>query len=176
MKKDMLGVFILMSALVLSISFTSAAGITDILNSIDESTLMFFSIFIISFSFLFFALNKFFKDKPAFAGVIASVLAFLIVYWISRSEFNVSDFFYSLGLSGESVTLLITIIIVAGIIFTIVKLHADSLLVLGGLFIVASFFVYEKEVLIIIGAVLVIIRIAISLFTSKEKKEAKKGK
>jgi uncharacterized membrane protein YkgB len=159
MKKSVLSSLILLS----SISLVKAASLSELLSSIDESMVVYFSIFILSFVLCFFALSKFFKDNRAFAGIIAAVISFLIVFGINKAEltqgFNVSDFFYNLGVSTETFSLIIGIIIVAGIVFLIIKMRRDSLYVLGGLLIVTSFFVYAKAILIIVGIILIGIRI-----------------
>ncbi|VVB84077.1 Uncharacterised protein [uncultured archaeon] len=154
------------------INFASAQnGLDDLLNSIEQSTVVFFSVFIISFVILFFSLSKtLFKENKSFAGIIAVTLSFLIVYGLNKSNFDVSNLFSNLGISGETLNLIIALVVIAGVIFMIVNLKKDSLFVLGGLFIVASFFVYAKTLLIVVGVILIGIR----LFMKKGKGDKKK--
>ena len=155
MKKEMLSFFILL----VSVGFVSSQGLSDILNGIDESTIILFAVFIVSFSLLFFSLNKVFKkENTTTAGIISVVIAFVIVYGISKSGFNIQDSLYGIGISPEVLGVIIPIIIVAGIILLIINLAKDSLLVIGGLSIVASFFVYSKLILIVVGVILIAVR------------------
>jgi len=168
MKKSILLVFLLFSA----IRFVSAQGLGELLNNIDQSTILLFAIFILSFSLLFFALNKAFKKQnTAISGIISVVIAFLIVYGINKSGFNVEGSLSNIGISAEALGVIVPIIIVAGIIFLIIRLAKDSLLVLGGLFILASFFVYAKLILIVIGAGLIVARMFIKKGVWERKKK-----
>ena len=158
MKKSVLSAFLLL----LAINFASGQGLSDLLNDIDESTILLFAVFILAFSFLFFALNKVFKkENTAISGIISVVVAFLITYGISKSGFSLQDSLLGIGISQQALGIIVPLIIVAGIIFLIIKLAKDSLLVIGGLFIVASFFVYAKSILIAIGVILILARIFI---------------
>ena len=58
MKKSVLGIFLLIA----SFSFVSAQGLGELLDMINESTLVLSAVFIISFSLIFFSLQKFFKQ------------------------------------------------------------------------------------------------------------------
>jgi len=158
MKKGLLSFFIWVTA----IGFASSQGLGELLGGIDESTILLFAIFIIAFSLLFFALNRVFKkENTAISGIISVVLAFLITYGISRSGFSIEDSLLDIGISQQALGIVIPLIIIAGIVFLIIKLAKDSLLAIGGLFILASFFVYAKLILIVIGSVLIIARIFI---------------
>jgi len=168
--------WLLVFVLLVSINFISAATLSDLLNSIDQSTVLYFSVFIISFSLFFFALGKFFKDNKLIPGVISVALAFLIVYGINQSGLSMENLFFNLGISGDAMEIIFTIapfLIAAGIIFVIVKLKKDSLLVVGGLLIAASFFIYEKTISIVIGIILIIIRIFIPKGKWENKKNSK---
>jgi hypothetical protein len=158
MKKSVLSILLL----IFSLSLVKASDLNDLLNNIDESVVIYFSIFILAFVLLFFALNKFFKEQNrTFAGIIAAVLSFLIVYGVNKSGFSIGDFFLDLGVPTETLSLIVALIVLAGIVFIIVKMGKDSLFVIGGLLIVGSLFVYAKAILIIIGAVLLLARITI---------------
>jgi hypothetical protein len=156
--KKWLSIFVLL----VSINLISAASLSELLNGIDQSTILFFGIFIISFMLLFFSLKKIFKGDTTTSGIISIALSFMIVYGINKSGLSMENFFFDLGISGNIMEIVYTIaplLIIAGIIFTVVKLKKDSLLVIGGLLIIASFFIYEKTISIVIGAILIIVRI-----------------
>ncbi len=163
MKGGLLAIFIFLSA----ISFVSAQELSDLLSSIDESTVVFFAIFLVSFAVLFFSLNKIFKNNKSIAGIIAVVISFLLVYWVNKSGFDAQGLLLSIGISESVLATVLPIIILAGIVFMIIKLKGNSLLAIGGLFIVASFFVYAKLVLIAIGVVLIIVRLGMMLRKKK---------
>jgi len=148
--------------LLISINLISAASLSELLNQIDQSTVLFFVVFIVSFSLLFFALNKVFRGNTTTSGIISVALSFMIVYGINQSGLSMENFFFDLGISGSIMDIIYTIaplLIIAGIIFAIIKLKKDSLLIIGGLLIIASFFIYEKTIAIVIGAILIIIRL-----------------
>ena len=158
MKKDVLSILLLL----LSISLVKASDLSELLDGIDESVVVYFSIFILSFVLMFFALNKFFKEQNrAFAGIIAAVLSFLIVYGINKTGFDIVNFFLDLGIPTETLSTIVTLIVLAGVVFIIVKMGKDSLFVLGGLLIVGSLFVYAKAVLIFLGIILLGLRVIV---------------
>ncbi len=168
MKKGVLFIFLLFAM----ISFVSAQGdLSELLGSIDQASMIIYALFIIFFSILFFSLSKtMFKEDRAVAGILAAVISLLIVYGINKSGFDIEDIFYDIGISEEALFIIIPIIIIAGVIFTIVKLKKNSLFVIGGLLIVASIFVYEKTVLLVIGSILILAR----MFIPKKKWNMKK--
>lgn len=152
--KKWISIFILLA----SMSFVSAQGtISDLLNSIDETTLILYAVFIISFTLLFFSLNRVFKDNRSTSGIISAAIALLITYGVNKSGWDIQGFAFNLGISSDVLATIIPIILIAGIIFAIIKLKKDSLLVLGGLLIAVSFFVYEQTLLITVGIILAII-------------------
>jgi hypothetical protein len=165
--KKWISFFILLS----SISFVSAQNtFGDLLNQIDQTTLLLYAVFIISFSLLFFALSKFFKESRAIAGLISAAIALLLTYAVNKSGLDIQGFVFGLGISQDALATAIPIVILLGSIFIIIKLAKNSLLVLGGLLILASFFVYEQTALLVLGIILVGIR----FFIPKGKWEMKK--
>lgn len=91
MKKAVLFAFLFLA----SINLVSAQSmISDLLNKIDQSMVILSSIFIISFSLLFFALSKTaFKTNGTIAGIIAAILAFLITYGVNKTGFDFPGIF-----------------------------------------------------------------------------------
>ncbi len=160
MKKEFLSVF----TFIISIGFVSSEGLSDLLNGIDESTILLFAVFIVSFTLLFFSLNRVFKkENTTTSGIISVVISFLIVYALSKSEFNLSDSLSSIGISSEALGIIIPLIIVAGIVVLVMRFKRDSLYFLGVVLIVLSFFVYAKTLLITVGIILIAVRIALGL-------------
>jgi len=165
MKKSILLVFLLFS----TISFVSAQGLGELLNNIDQSTILLFAIFILSFSLLFFALNKAFKKQnTAISGIISVVIAFLIVYGINKSGFNIEGSLSDIGISPEMLGIVIPLVIIAGIIFLVIRLKENSLLAIGGLLILVSFFVDAKLLLILVGVILILVRFFIAYGKKKK--------
>lgn len=162
MKKGVLGIFLLLS----TISFASAAGIGNLLDLVDESTLILSSIFIVTFAILFFSLQRVFKGNNGIAGIVSAVISLVTVYFINKSGFDFSGFFLDIGISEEVIWTIVPLLIVAGVIFAIIKLRTGSLILFGGLLILLSFFAYEKVLLIFLGIVLAVVGI---FFVSKKK-------
>lgn len=157
MKKE-LGCFLV---LMFSIGLVSAQGLSDILNQIDQSTVVLFGIFLVAFSLLFFALNRALKGNTAIAGVISAVISFLIVYAINRTGFDLNSYFYGWGISSDVISTIIPLIMLGVAVLLIIKLRKNSLLILGVGLIALSFFVYAQTLLIVVGAVLIIVRFLI---------------
>lgn len=152
-------IFLLLAA----ISFVSAQGegLSGLLNQIDESTLVLFAIFLIVFVLLFFSLKKVFRGDTTTSGIISVMLSLLITYGINKTGFDIQGLFYNIGISGDILSTALPIVILAGIVFLIIKLAKNSLLAIGGLSILLSFFVYAQTLLIVIGVVLIIVRFLI---------------
>ena len=163
MKKEMSILLLLMM-----ISFASAQGLSDLLNQIDESTVILYAIFIVSFSVLFFSLNKVFKDNRTMAGVVSAVISFLIVYGVNKTGFDFQGFFFDIGISEEILMTIVPLIILVGAVFLIIKLKLASMYVFGVLLIASSFFVYEKTFLISLGIIFILIGFFVTLGTKKK--------
>lgn len=158
------GVLVLSSFIFLAmINLVSAQDLlSDLLNTFDESMIVLSAVFIISFSMIFFALNKsLFKENKPIAGVIAAAVAFLIVYGVNKTGFDFGGFFLDIGISESIFMTIIPLIILAGVVFTIIALGKKSLFVFGGLLVAVSFFVHAKELLMIVGIILLIIGFAL---------------
>jgi hypothetical protein len=140
MKRGMLATFILLA----SISFVSAQNsISDLLNQIDQSTVVLYAVFLVSFAILFFSLNRVFKDNRSIAGLISAIIAFLLTYFVNKSGLDIQGFFFNLGVSQDLLSTILPLIILGGIVLIIIKLKKSSLFLFGALLIGLSFFVYE---------------------------------
>jgi len=157
--------------LITIIGFVSSQGLGGILESIDEETVWLFAIFIIAFALLFFSLNKVFRGNTSIAGIISVVIAFLIVYAVNKTGLDVQGFFYGIGISQEVLGVILPIVIVAGIVLLIIKMAKNSLLVIGGLLILLSFFVYARTLLIVVGVILIVVRFFIKRGVWEPKKK-----
>jgi len=148
-------------------------SLSDILNQIDASTVFLGAIFIIAFALINQGLSKTFKDNKAAGGIIAFAASFMITYGINRSGFDFENIFYnfgySLGLSEDLIYTIVMVLLIAGVIYLIWKLAKESLVIIGGLLIATSFFTYERENLIILGIILIIIRVFIKKGTWERK-------
>lgn len=170
MKKSLLFAFIFLAA----ISFVSAQDFSEILEQIDQSAIILYAIFIISFSLLFFSLNKVFRGSKSTAGIVSAMISFLIVYGINKIGFDVEGLLFSIGLSENILWTILPILILGGVIFIIITLKKNSLFIFGGLLIVLSLFVYTKTLLVIIGVILIGIRLFIgkNIFKRKGKRSS----
>jgi membrane-associated HD superfamily phosphohydrolase len=146
--------------LLATIGFVNAqgGGLGGLLNSIDESTLVLFAIFLIVFVLLFFSLKKVFRGDTATSGIISVMLALLITYGVNKTGFDIQELIFNLGISQGILSTILPIVIVAGIVFLVIYLAKNSLLAIGGLFILLSFFVYAKTLLIVVGVILIAVR------------------
>jgi len=156
-----------------SINLISAASLSDLLNELDESAIVLFAIFLICFSFIFFALSKFFKDNKVFPAIISMSISLLIIYGINKSGLDLENIFSNIGVSGSAMEAVYTIapfVVIAGIIFAIVKFAKESLIIVGGFFLVLGFLIEEGTIFLILGIILIIVR----FFIPKDKWKMKK--
>ncbi|MCK9595714.1 hypothetical protein M0R19_00830 [Candidatus Pacearchaeota archaeon] len=155
--------------LIAMIGFANAQGISDILSSFDESTLILYAVFAITFTILFFALQKtVFKGNNTPAVIIAGALALIATYSINKTGFDVGGFAIDLGIPEDFLLMLIPIILLGGIIFAIIKFKKEALWIVGSLLLAVGFFTYGGSVFIITGLILIGIRIVIMIKWGKK--------
>jgi hypothetical protein len=129
----------------------------EILGGLDPSTIILSLLFIIFFVFIQLVLSRSLKDKNS-ASIIALCISLLAVYGISKTGFNISEFFYNIGISDNIIYNIIPFIILGGLIFLFWKIKLRTIMtVLGLLLIVASFFVYEKTYVLVAGIIILVI-------------------
>lgn len=159
MKKGVLFAFILISA----VSFASAASMGELLSSIDQSTVIFLAVFLISFSLLFFSLNKVFKKQnTTTSGIISAALAFLLVYWVNKSEFDVEGSLYDLGINSNILYTLLPIVIAAAIIFLLVKFKTKALyIIIAALVLLGLFILKDISAIIVLGVIVLLFALVI---------------
>jgi len=167
-KRDNL-IFISLFLFVLSISFASSETLSEILASIEPSLVILTTLFIIVFALTYFSLNKYFKkENQTISGIVALAVSLLVIYAINRTQIITNyNFLYTIGISESSAGWIFFLIGAAILAFIISKFKIDSLWIMGILLMGLSLFVYEKDILFVIGAFLVIIR----FFFKKKKKE-----
>ena len=71
----------------------SSFSFSDLLNSIDSSTMLLGAVFVLSFLFANWSLSKFFKGNRAFAGIAAFVVSLFITWGVNRTGLDFEGFF-----------------------------------------------------------------------------------
>ena len=163
--------------LITMISFVSAQfygrySLSDILNSVDPSTMILGVAFIVFFAFLNAALSRFFIDNKAIGGVIAFAISLLIIYGINRTGLDFEGFFYNIGFSEGFLATIISLVLIGGAIYLGIKYGFGILsTIIGGFFIILSFtdFIYETGTTFFIGVIFLVI--GIWLLWRKKKRE-----
>lgn len=150
------------------INFVSAYGhnsIQSLLDSLDPSTAILGSIFLISFILLNFSLSRAFKGQKGIPGVLSFIISFLIIYGINRSGFDYQniyyDLFYNIGLSSGIASTFLPLIILAAAVFIVWKFNFAILFITLGSFIAiyGAAFAYATLATIIIGGIFIAIGI-----------------
>ena len=151
--------------LVLMVNFVSAQfyggfSLSNILYSIDSSTMILGIVFIVAFALLNYSLSKVFYDNKAIAGIIAFAISLGITWGMNRTGLNFEGFFYTLGFSEGFLATIVSLALIGGGIYLGVKYGFGVVLtVLGGFFIILSFtsFIYETGTTFIIGLIFMIV-------------------
>ena len=159
MKKGMLFLSMFLTVMLISFIGASSLSLSFFLDSISGDNLTILLVFVVSFSVLFFSLNKGFHGNKPIAAVISFALAFGITYWVNDRGFNIGGFMYDLGISTEFLSILVPILAIALIVFLAFMLKKNSLWVFGGFLLASAFFVYEKALVILLGLALILIRL-----------------
>lgn len=157
-------------------------SIGDFLDAFGFENLLLIATFLISFALINFILKRFLKDKyeqpnKAVAGIVAFAISMLIVYGVHRMEFDLENFFYNIGIGSEILEMAVPLIVLAAVMLLIWKIGICLVLfALGLLLTIISFtdLVYEPEILLITGIVLVIAGI-ICFWVKKRKPRAEAG-
>jgi|TARA_Y100000310_G_scaffold116790_1_gene115476 hypothetical protein len=145
------------------INFVSASfhyggfGLSNILDSIDPSTMFLGLLFIVIFVFSNYALSKFFKDNKSIGGILSFVISLGIVYWVNRTGLDFEGFFFNIGFSSGILYTIIPLVLIGGIIFLGFKYDFGTILAtVGGFLLIVSFtdLVYERGFIFIIGLIL----------------------
>ena len=143
-------------------------SITEIFDRFGAENIIYLSLFLIFFTFLFTVLNRvgIFRDhygnpNTGSLTVISLSISLLITYGFYRSNYNIEDLFYNFGFSTDSLYPVILIAILALLVFIMWRFSVGILLmVLGILLALISIFteiIYEKTTALIIAIVLFLI-------------------
>ena len=148
-------VFLVAMINLVSAQFYGGFSISDILSSIDQSTMILGVIFVVSLAFINQALIRtIFRDNAAIAGIIAFAISLLIIYGINLTGLDFEGFFYNLGFSEGFLSTVVLLALIGGGIYLGIKYGVgEMLMVLGGFFIILSFtdFIYETATTFILG-------------------------
>tara|TARA_Y100000031_G_scaffold150444_1_gene189841 strand:+ start:1763 stop:2407 length:645 start_codon:yes stop_codon:yes gene_type:complete len=149
---------------IVSAQFYGGFSLSNMLNSVDPSTMVLGTIFIISFAFLNFSLSRFFKGSEGIAGVVAFSISLLITWGINRTGFDYSSLFYDIFffIPEDLLYTLMPFVLLGLIIFGIVKLKSFGKVfaILGGFLLAIVIFtdlVYEKGIVGTIGAIFLVV-------------------
>ena len=150
-------VFLVAMINLVSAQFYGGFSLSDILSSIDQSTMILGVIFVVSLAFINQALIRtIFRDNVAIARIIAFANSLLIIYGINLTGLDFEGFFYNLGFSEGFLSTVVLLALIGGGIYLGIKYGVgEMLMVLGGFFIILSFtdFIYETATTFILGLI-----------------------
>lgn len=145
-------------------AYYGQTSLENLLNSLDPSTAILGSIFIIFFILINYPLSKAFKDQKGVAVILAFVLSFISIYTINRSGFDYQNIyynlFYNIGLSSAVASTLLPILFLIGTLIILWKFDMAVLsIILGTLMFLGGILglVYEGGLLTGIGIVFILI-------------------
>ncbi len=142
--------------------------LSSILYSIPPNQMLLGLSFIIFFVLLNFLISKTLKGNRSSSTIIALCISLLAVYGLYRINFDLVAMLSSIGLRGDFIYTILPIILAAGLIFVFWKVgFGRTLLIVGLLLIIASFFIYDNKTLLLIGIALFFIGL---FLISKRKK------
>ncbi len=154
-------------------------SIGDFLDAFGFENLLLMASFLVSFALINFSLNRFVKDKygtpnKSLSGVIAFALSILVVYAVHTTGFDLSGFFFNMGIDSEIFSSIVYLVVFGAIIYILWKVGKKILLILGLLLILLSFtdWVYEKEIVLFTGIGLIILWAIIKFATRKKSEDA----
>ncbi len=155
---------VLLTLLLISVNLISAyspgAGLDDILNSFDDSTIILSLLFVIFFTTIQFILKRFMKNEDGNSSVIISLaISLLMVFQINRMNYGFDNFFYEIGLYGENLFYLGLIAFIALATYLLTKFKSTAMIVLGAIMIFLSFtnfFIDLAGILLLLGLILLI--------------------
>ncbi len=147
------------------------------LGRIDSSIIPFGIVFILLFTLVFYGASRIFRDKygnvsKGTAGVIAFCISLLAVWGIYRSNWDISSFFYGLGISETALWVIgiIAFVIIAFLMIKALKFCGFMMVLGAGLMLIGILtdWVYQKAVIIIVGVALLLL--GLWLCVKKKKK------
>jgi len=152
-------------------------SLSNFFYSIDSVTMSLVLVFIISFAFLIFILQKsIFRENSTIAAVISFALSLGITYSLNRTGFNIAGLFYGFGISPDLLfTIFLMLFFILVIYFAVKKKLRYLILGLGLLLIILALFtdlIYERGVALLIGGALLLIGFWLISRNKKKKRRA----
>ena len=130
-------------------------------NYFDDSMIVYGLIFVIFFAFISFALGRtVFKENKGTNAVASLAIAGLAVWGLTKTNINVGGFHVGNLYIGDYAPTIFTILLIGLLIYSIYRrVFANVLIGLGLFLIIISFtgLVYEKNIILILGIILLII-------------------
>lgn len=170
MKKEVIKSFPVLSLFsLLLINLVSAAdfSLSNALDSFDPESVFLITIFILVFTFCFWGASRVFSTRDQFgnrhpnkmiAGVVSLALAFFAAYGANKYGFDLGGIGIEFELFQGIWGILIPLILLAGIIYLLIKMKLETLLI-GGIFLALlslTGLVFEKDQLLWWGIILII--------------------
>lgn len=164
----------LLLTLLASINFVSAISIGDFLDQIGGENILLGGTFLIAFALLNMILGRFklFKDASGqttkIPAIISFILSLFIIYGIRTLNFDLENLFFSIGISGDLLYQIASIIILIGLIYILYKFgkklwsYLCWILILSGIGLIwlgLSDLLFNGEPVLIAGLVLFILGI-----------------
>ncbi len=145
-----------------SAQFYGDFSIGNLFDSVDASTWVLGALFLIFLFFSNFAISRFTKGQGGAGGSMAAIaFSLLATYGVHRTGWDYDSFFYEIfgfiGISEEILYYIIPLIVLAGLIFSVIKFSLGPTLTVLGLFLLGVSFtdlIYEKGFTLVIGLIL----------------------
>ena len=159
-----------------SAQFGYGLSLSDFLYSINSSTLILFLLFLIFFVILNNVIFiNFFRGNKMVSTVLSLSISIMAVWGLNRMNWDLGSFFFTLGLSEDTLYTLVLIVLLIAVIYAIFKGKLRLLFLgLGLLLIILAFFTdifFEWTTALLIGTVLVVIWAFLAWRARRKKKE-----
>ncbi len=178
-KGGIFSLFLIILSMGLVKAYTYSFSPRGMFTGMDSSVLTLGLFFIILFGFIYYVLNKFFKDNKTISALISFAMSFLSVYYLNR-YFSLEEALQSIGISGDVLMIVIPFLILTALFWLSFpkvkgKNHrkfkpARFFFLIGALFLIASNtdLIYEKFTAAIIGIIAIVIGMVIILKKKKK--------
>jgi len=139
-------------------------------DSFNPSTIILGILFIFLFAIFNMAAKKTLPKNPGVAGVSAFCISTLAIYGIHLTNFNFNNLINNIGIDSEIITPILAGILLVAFILLLKKFgFGKFLLTIGAIFLIISFFAYEKAVSLTIGIIFTIFGLLFLFKKSKKK-------
>lgn len=176
MKKNnlplILFVFLTLTNFASAQSYGGRFSLSDLLFSVDSSTMILGIIFVASFILINISLTRVFKDNKTAAGSLSLLISLGIVWGINLTGLNYEEFFqnifFYIGLPSGIIEALWPILLLVVALVLILKFKGNSVPIFGVFLFSAGFFFAEGGVLMGLGAGLIIIWVLMKLLFKRK--------